>query len=380
MGSELTTIDHGAALVDRPGGQSAALTIGQAANTAAGAAALADYRARKSANTLLNHDAALGHFARFLAGLAQRGAAALAAGGLDGADLDDATAAWVTLDGAALGTSPAAWRGVTWGIVSAWRAALLHEGYSVGTINNRLSAVRVYARLAGAAGAIPADELTLIRAVEGYGADEGRRIDNRRPRARMDVKKSADAVVWLEPDQRERLKRAADSTGRAARDALMVGMFLDLGLRLGELAALTVEDIDLDAGRLFVYRPKVSESSFHDLRGDGFDLLPAVHRYVESRPPGAPAALWLAGDRRGRLLAAPMSARAIAARIKVLAGDVGAVGLSPHDLRHNWTERAVKAGTSDSVLMDAGGWKTRAMIDRYRRRSAIANQGIMLTR
>ena len=50
--------------------RAAALTVGQAANAAAGAAALADYRRRKSANTLRNHGAALASFAAFLQGLA----------------------------------------------------------------------------------------------------------------------------------------------------------------------------------------------------------------------------------------------------------------------------------------------------------------------
>ena len=59
----------------------AAPTIGQAANAAAGAAALADYRRRKSANSLRTQDAALDLFARFLADLAGRGRAAAAGAG-----------------------------------------------------------------------------------------------------------------------------------------------------------------------------------------------------------------------------------------------------------------------------------------------------------
>ena len=86
----------------------AAPTVGQAANVAAGAAALADYRRRKSANTLRNHGAALASFGRFLADLAGRGRAATAGAGLDLAGLDAAAAAWADLDGAALATSAAA--------------------------------------------------------------------------------------------------------------------------------------------------------------------------------------------------------------------------------------------------------------------------------
>ena len=72
----LQAADRGALdVADRP-----APTIGQAANAAAGAAALADYRRRKSANTLRNHGAALASFARFLADLAGRVEAAASSG------------------------------------------------------------------------------------------------------------------------------------------------------------------------------------------------------------------------------------------------------------------------------------------------------------
>ena len=354
----------------------AAPTIGQAANAAAGAAALADYRRRKSANSLRNHGAALASFARFLADLAGRLEAAASAGaGLDLADgpaLDQA-AAWADLDGAALATSAAAWRGVTWGIVEAWKQSLLQEGYSVATVNNRLSTIRVYAGLAGRAGAIPADELTRLAAVAGYGVTEGRRVDERRPRARVGAKKAA--AVGLTLDQARALKRPAGPTGQAARDTLLMALLLDHGLRVGELAALTVGALDLDAGMMTFYRPKVDKVQTHRLTGAAAT---AARRYLAMRPEGAPAGLWLASDRRGRLLARPMSARAISKRVGLLGLDVGAVGLSPHDCRHYWATSAAKAGTGVFSLRDAGGWSSVAMPARYVAAADVANDGVML--
>jgi integrase len=349
----------------------AAPTIGQAANAAAGAAAFADYRRRKSANTLRNHDAALNHFARFLAGLAARVEAA--AGDVAGAGLDQA-AAWAGLDGAALASTAAAWRGVTWGIVEAWKAAMLQEGYSVGTVNNRLSVVRVYAGLASKAGAIPADDLTHIAAVAGYGSTEGRRVDERRPRARRAGSKKS-AAVPLSLDQARRLKAAAAATGQAARDALIMALLLDHGLRLGELAALTVEALDLDAGLMTFYRPKVDKTQVHRLTAA---TLTAARRYLAMRPAGAGSALWVASDRRGRLSARPMSARAISKRVGLLGLDVGAVGLSPHDCRHYWATTAAAAGTGVFSLRDAGGWSSVAMPARYVEAAAVANEGVIL--
>ena len=88
----LTIFDQGAAL-DVADTHSSALTVGQAANQAAAAWSFIDYRARKSANTLRTHDAALALFAQFLV---ERGAAG------------------AQLDAAALASDPAAWHGVTW--------------------------------------------------------------------------------------------------------------------------------------------------------------------------------------------------------------------------------------------------------------------------
>ncbi len=351
----------------------AAPTVGQAANVAAGAAALADYRRRKSANTLRNHGAALASFGRFLADLAGRGRAATAGAGLDLAGLDAAAAAWADLDGAALATSAAAWRGVTWGIVEAWKQSLLQEGYSVATVNNRLSTIRVYAGLAGQAGAIPADELTRLAAVGGYGVKEGRRVDERRPRARVGPKKAA--AVPLSLDQARALKRPADDSGQAARDALIMALLLDHGLRVGELAALTVGALDLDQGLMTFYRPKVDMTQTHRLTGA---TATAARRYLAMRPEGAPAGLWLASDRRGRLLARPMSARAITKRVGLLGLDHGAPGLSPHDCRHYWATSAAKAGTGVFSLRDAGGWSSVAMPARYVAAADIANEGVIL--
>lgn len=344
MTNQLMTIDQ----LD----QSAALTVGQAANRAAAAWAFADYRGRKSANTLRNHDAALDLFATFLR---NHGAAA------------------DQLDAAALASDPAAWSGVTWGMVEGFKLDMLNKGYAIGAVNNRLSAIRVYAGLASKAGAIPADDLTLIKAVNGYGVTEGKRVDERRPRSRRDKSKKS-AAVGLTLDQARRLKRPADDTGQAARDALIMALLLDHGLRVGELAALTVEA--LDAGLMTFYRPKVDSVQTHVLT---VPALTAARRYLAMRPTIAGAGLWVASNRRGRLLPRPMSERAISKRVALLGAGVEAAGLSPHDCRHYWATNAANSGTGVFALRDAGGWSSMAMPSRYVEAAAIANEGVLLT-
>ena len=94
----------------------------QAANEAACAAAFLEYRSRRTPNTLRRQDADLALFAAFI----------------------DAPGD-VAID-------PCAWQGVTWGLVEAFKIDQLRAGYSIATVNGRLSTVRAYARLAMKAG------------------------------------------------------------------------------------------------------------------------------------------------------------------------------------------------------------------------------------
>ena len=154
-----------------------------------------------------------------------------------------------------------------------------------------------------------------------------------------------------------------------------MALLLDHGLRVGELAALTVGALGLDQGLMTFYRPKVDMTQTHRLT---VAALTAARRYLTMRPAGAPAGLWVASDRRGRLLARPMSARAISKRVSLLGLDHGAAGLSPHDCRHYWATSAAAAGTGVFSLRDAGGWSSVAMPARYVEAAAIANEGVIL--
>lgn len=325
--------------------------IGHQANVAAAVWIFRDYRSRKAANTLRTHDAALDLFAEFL---------------VERRVTSD-------VDGGVLAGDPAAWCGVTWGIVEAWKVHLLNEGYAIGAVNNRLSVVRVYAKLAGKAGAISADELTLILSVTGYGVTEGKRVDERRPRSRVGPKKAV--AVGLTLEQARFLKQPQGETGQAYRDALIMSLLLDHGLRIGELAKLTVEAIDLERGLMKFYRPKVDKVQTHRLTADS---LMAARRYLEVRPATLATGLWVASDRRGRLLPKPMSKRAISKRVGLIGLGTGVDGLSPHDCRHYWATAAVKAGTGVFSLRDAGGWASVAMPARYVEAGAIANEGVVL--
>lgn len=323
---------------------------GQAANQAAGAGVFADYRGRKAANTLRRQAADLDLFGRFLADA--------------GAPAGD------------LAADPQAWAGVTWGLVAAFVRWQLKAGYAVPSINVHLSTLKVYCNLAAQAGAITPGELALIRSVRGYQHKEQKHIDEQRAADGVDTRKGSKKAdpVRLTLDQARALKNQPD-TPQGRRDRLALCLLLDLGLRVGELAALTVDCFDLKAETLTFYRPKVDKVQTHELKNG---CLAAARAWLTSSDVPAVGSIWRSSRKGGELQEAGWTTRGITKRVAALGDQVGAQGLSAHDLRHFWATAAARGGTSLDRLQDAGGWASLAMPGRYVAAARIANQGVKL--
>jgi integrase len=319
----------------------------QVANLHASRNAFIDYRSRKARNTIAAQDAALKAFKQFLA------SANIGTGDL-------------SLD-------PEAWRGVTFGIVEAFIKWQLQQGYSIGTINLRLTAVKVYARLAFKAGVIDVADHALIRSVQGYGHKEGKRVDAGRDVARVGSKKAES--VSLTAEQAERLK-AQPNTPQGRRDALMLCLLIDLGLRAGEVVELKTKDVNLKAGVITFHRPKVDKIQTHKMING---LHEAMRRYFAAGDAPKTGPLIRASRKGGKLAAHGMTRFGIAKRVQELGAVVGLDHLSPHDLRHYWATQAARNGTQVDRLQDAGGWNSPAMPLRYVEKAAIANEGVKLS-
>jgi integrase len=276
--------------------------------------------------------------------------------------------------GEALAHNPQAWAGVTWGLVEGFVRWLLLRGYAIGTVNIRLSTIKTYAKLAAKAGILDPRELALIQSVSGYGRKEAKRVDERREEREIPTRigdKKREPVV-LGKREIEALRDQPD-TPQGRRDAVLVGLMLALGLRVGEVAALTVASVDLKAGELTFYRPKVDIVQTHDLK----DLRGTLARYLE-RDALTVCPLLRASRKGGHLTHAGMSKRAITDRVRVLGEEIGVEGLSAHDLRHSWATWAARSGTPIDRLQDAGGWASPAMPLRYVEAAKVANDGVIL--
>ncbi len=335
-----------------------ALTLaGEIANRYAAAGAFADYIGRKATNTRKRHAGDLARFADYLNAIGQ-------GMGDDMARFADAVRLFP--DGDLDGNI---WRGVSWGLVEGFRNWMVEQGDAINSINARISAVKVYCKLAMKAGTIDKGDYQAIRAVEGYGHGEGKRIDERRDVTRRSEKKAA--AVRITQEQAAALKRQPD-TPQGRRDQLLMCLLLDHGLRAGEAARLRVSDFNLKTGEMRFYRPKVNTTQTHKLTAD--TARAAAAWFTAGNAPAVGPIL--RGSRKGgKLTGAGMSERAITERVKVLGKELGIEGLSAHDCRHFWaTHWAGKV--SDFQLMQAGGWTSTATVARYIEESRIANEGM----
>ncbi len=324
---------------------------GQVANGYAAAATFADYRSRKAANTLDAQRSDLDTWAAFLCTAT------------DGADCPTSED---------LATKPEAWRGVTWGLVSAFVQWMLREGYAMSTIGRKLATVKKYCRLAVQAGAITVEAGAMIRTVAGYHGKEAKRVDAQRVKTRQSNKKAEH--VRIEPEQAAALKAQPD-TPQGRRDAVIMAILFDHGLRVGELAALAVTAFDLKASTFTFYREKVGKFQTHRMTPD---TKRAITAWLKSGDAPAMGSLLRASLKSGALSKPGMSDRAITERVTVLGAAIGLMGLSAHDCRHYWATRAASKGTDPFALRDAGGWSSLAMPSRYVEAATIANERVIL--
>ncbi len=343
----ITTTENAQALVQL---NDVMTRAGQAANERAARVAFEDHTARKADNTIRRKMADLALFETFL----------------------NSTGVPAT----GLFEDPLRWAGVTWGLVEAFKVWQLQQGYAIGSINGRLSTVRTYAKLAAKAGAITAQESILIASVQGYANKEARHVDEKRRaeniRTRVGHKKAEAATIPV--DVADALKQQPN-TPQGRRDALLMCLFLDHGLRVGEVAILTRQNFDLKSGIFVFQRPKVSIEQTHELTKD---TRRAASAYFKHDAPNE-GVLWRRSCKGTSKLSGQLSARsaerALTKRVELLGRRAGIESLSAHDCRHFWATYEARNNTPVDRLMDAGGWSSPAMPLRYIEAAHIANEG-----
>lgn len=337
--------------------------IGKVASRYAEAAVFRDYLNRKSLNTIRAQRTDLDNFVEYLHDITRQ----------QKSSQQEAIQMVTQLPTAeALQNEPSAWKGISWGLVDGFVRWMLAQSYAIGSINRKLSTIKHYAKLATQAGTLDQVELALIRNITSYSQKEGKRIDQRRQQTRIGEKKAQH--VRLTSMLAQALKNQPD-TPQGRRDRLMMCLLLDHGLRVGEVALLKVDDIDLNEGIFSFFRPKVDRKQKHRMSED---TLVAMRNWFAFGDAPATGALLRASRKDGSLWTTGMTERAITGRVALLGEQLGIDKLSAHDCRHYWATHAVQQGTDAFALKDAGGWNSIAMPSRYVEAATVANERVKI--
>jgi site-specific recombinase XerD len=149
----------------------------------------------------------------------------------------------------------------------------------------------------------------------------------------------------------------ADRSFYGRRDAAIIRMFIDTGMRISELAGLTVDTVDASAG--------MAQVMGKGRRGRtvpfGNKTAVALRRYQRERARHAhadSAAFWL-----GKL--GPFGAEGVKQMLERRGSEAGVERLHAHRFRHTAAHRWLAKGGTEGDLMRIAGWRKRDMLNRY---------------
>ena len=171
-------------------------------------------------------------------------------------------------------------------------------------------------------------------------------------------------VEVVRPDHLVRLLKTCegrDFTSR--RDTAVILLLVDTGMRRAECVGMTLDDVDLDQRIVWVLgkgrRPRALPI--------GRRTAQALDRYLRAREGHRLVhlpQLWV--GRNG-----PMTPSGIYQVVHDRARTAGLPAMHPHQLRHAFATSWLAEGGNENELMLVAGWKSRIMIDRYTKATAV---------
>jgi site-specific recombinase XerD len=164
-------------------------------------------------------------------------------------------------------------------------------------------------------------------------------------------------IIGLE-DLAALLATCRGNTFESRRDLAVFRLFLDTGMRAGELVGLSVEDIDREQSLAFV----VGKGNRQRACPFGARTADALRRYmrVRTRHPMAATtnALWI--GKKG-----PLTDSGVRQLLERRCKDAGIPAIHPHMFRHLFAHMWLANGGQENDLMRLAGWRSREMVGRY---------------
>lgn len=164
--------------------------------------------------------------------------------------------------------------------------------------------------------------------------------------------------VLTETEVRALLNGCSKRAPTGKRNTAMLTMMVRTGMRVGEVLALTVRDVDLELGVVHVQHGKGDKA-----RRLGMDpvTVATTARWLDVRPKSR-------GPLFCTLKGGPIDSSYVRHLLRRLAVKGSVEGrVHPHALRHTFTAEMIREGTNIVVLRDCLGHSSLAVTDRYAR-------------
>jgi site-specific recombinase XerD len=179
------------------------------------------------------------------------------------------------------------------------------------------------------------------------------------PMAKMKPPRVPEKLVPVIPQEelRKLFKTVAGTDFESRRDKAIFSVFIDVGIRVAEMAALDVDDLDLETRDLTVIGKGRRPRQMRIVKETRTDLL----RYLEARshhPHAEDPALWL--GKRGRV-----TDNGIRQMVHRRQEQAGVAEIHPHLFRHTFMHSYLLNGGAEGDLVRIAGWNSRQMLDRY---------------
>lgn len=169
---------------------------------------------------------------------------------------------------------------------------------------------------------------------------------------------------YLRDEEIPRLFSVIDSR----RDRAMFMVMLRCGLRVEEVAQLTLAALDLPRSQVFIYEGKGAKDRVVYLSNDAYR---ALVQYLRIRPSSRAKKLFLV--EKGRFKGKPLSVRGIQKRMEAYARKAG-VKVSCHQLRHTMATQLLNADADLVTIQDLLGHTRIKTTQRYCRVSNLKVQ------
>jgi site-specific recombinase XerD len=196
-----------------------------------------------------------------------------------------------------------------------------------------------------------------LRILYGWLEEEEEISSN--PMARMKPPIVPDQPVPVIPEDalRKLLHNCAGKDFESRRDAAIIMLLLDTGLRREALAGIQLGDLDLDYQIVRV----LEKGRLQREVPFGRRTAQALDRYLRVRARHKHAALpWLWLGLSGRL-----TKWGIVIMLRRCGKEAGLPNLHPHQFRHTFAHQWLADGGRETDLMRLAGWKSRKMLQRY---------------